>query len=78
MMQIRDDRSLGELFVELTKETTTLVRQEVQLAKTEMRQKATEAGTDVAFLGTGGALEAQLQLGRSRQGPRGCRPIASG
>ncbi len=55
-MDRRDDRSLGELFAELTKETTTLVRQEVQLAKTEMSQKASEAGKDVGFLGAGGAL----------------------
>ncbi|MBV9280670.1 MAG: phage holin family protein, partial [Chloroflexi bacterium] len=37
----REDRSLGELFAELSRETTTLVRQEVELAKTEMTQKAT-------------------------------------
>ncbi len=55
-MDRRDDRSIGELFAELTKETTTLVRQEVQLAKTEMSQKASEAGKDVGFLGAGGAL----------------------
>ncbi len=55
-MDRRDDRSLGELIAELTKETTTLVRQEVQLAKTEMSQKASEAGKDVGFLGAGGAL----------------------
>ncbi|MDP9351198.1 MAG: phage holin family protein [Chloroflexota bacterium] len=55
-MQSRDDRSLGELFAELTKETTTLVRQEVQLAKTEMSQKATEVSKDVGFLAAGGAL----------------------
>ncbi len=55
-MDRRDDRSLGELFAELTRETTTLVRQEVQLAKTEMSQKATEAGKDIGFLGAGGAL----------------------
>ena len=55
-MDRRDDRSLGELFAELTKETTALVRQEVQLAKTEMSQKASEAGKDVGFLGVGGAI----------------------
>ncbi len=55
-MDRRDDRSLGELFAELTKEMTTLVRQEVTLAKTEMSQKASEAGKDVGFLGAGGAL----------------------
>ena len=40
----RDDRSLGELFSELAQETSTLVRQEVNLAKTEMTQKASRAG----------------------------------
>ncbi len=55
-MQGRDDRSLGELFSELTQETTTLVRQEVQLAKTEMSQKASRVGKDVGFLAAGGAV----------------------
>jgi hypothetical protein len=35
----RDDRSIGELFAELSQKTTTLVRQEIQLAKVEMSQK---------------------------------------
>lgn len=47
------DRSLGELFSELTRETTTLVRQEVALAKTEMSHKAAEVGKDVGFLAAG-------------------------
>jgi hypothetical protein len=55
-MQGRDDRSLGELFSELTQETRTLVRQEVQLAKTEMSQKASQVGKDVGFLAAGGAV----------------------
>ncbi len=55
-MDRRDDRSIGDLFAELTKETTTLVRQEVQLAKTEMSQKAAEVSKDVGFLGAGGAV----------------------
>ena len=55
-MQDRDDRSLGELFSELAQETTTLVRQEVTLAKTEMSQKATRVGKDVGFLAAGGAV----------------------
>ena len=50
------DRSLGELFAELSRETTTLVRQEITLAKTEMTQKATRAGKDVGFLAVGGAI----------------------
>ncbi|HEX6290821.1 MAG TPA: phage holin family protein [Herpetosiphonaceae bacterium] len=51
-----DTRSLGELLSELANETTTLVRQEIQLAKTEMTQKATRAGKDVGMIGAGGAL----------------------
>jgi uncharacterized protein HemX len=51
----KEDRSLGELFAELTRETTTLVRQEVDLAKTEMSHKAAEVGKDVGFLAAGGA-----------------------
>jgi xanthine/uracil permease len=57
-MQQRGDgeRSLGDLFAELSRETTTLVRQEVALAKTELTQKATRAGKDVGFLAVGGAV----------------------
>ncbi len=51
-----DNRSLGDLFAELTHETTTLVRQEVELAKTEMSHKAAEVGKDVGFLVAGGAV----------------------
>lgn len=53
-MQGRDDRSIGELFAELAQESATLVRQEVQLAKTEMSQKASRVGKDVGFLAAGG------------------------
>lgn len=55
-MQSRDERSLGELFSELAQETSTLVRQEVNLAKTEMSQKASSAGKHVGVLAAGGAL----------------------
>ena len=56
MQQTQDDRSLGELFAELAREMSTLVRQEVALAKTEMTQKATRVGMNVAFLVIGGAI----------------------
>ena len=56
MQHKTDDRSLGDLFAELSRETTTLVRQEINLAKTEMTQKATRAGKDVGFLVAGGAV----------------------
>lgn len=52
----KDDRSLGELFSELAQETSTLVRQEVDLAKTEMGEKASRVGKDVGFLAAGGVL----------------------
>ncbi|MGH2389736.1 MAG: phage holin family protein [Chloroflexota bacterium] len=51
-----DTRSLGELFSELANETTTLIRQEVELAKAEFRQKAVSAGKDVGFIVVGGLL----------------------
>jgi uncharacterized membrane protein YqjE len=56
MMQGRDDRSLGELFAELAQETSTLVRQEVNLAKVEMSEKASRAGRHIGILAAGGAL----------------------
>jgi hypothetical protein len=55
-MEGRDDRSLGELFAELAQETSTLVRQEVNLAKTEMSQKAFTAGRHIGVLAAGGAV----------------------
>ncbi len=51
-----EDRSLGDLFADLSRDTTTLVRQEVELAKTELTQKATRVGKDVGFLAVGGAI----------------------
>jgi len=56
MEQSRDDRSLGELFSELSRQTSTLIRQEVALAKAEMKQKGTEVGKDVGMMAAGGAL----------------------
>ncbi len=56
MHQSRDDRSLGELFSELAQETSTLVRQEVNLAKVEMSEKASRAGRHAGVLAAGGAL----------------------
>ncbi len=54
--QNKQERSLGELFGELAKETSTLVRQEVTLAKTEITAKVTKVGKDVGFLVVGGAV----------------------
>ena len=56
MQQTQDDRSLGELFAELAREMSRLVQQEIALAKTEMTQKATRVGINVAFLLMGAAI----------------------
>lgn len=56
MQQSRDDRSLGELFAELTRQTSTLIRQEVALARTELTDKASKAGRDIGSLAIGGAV----------------------
>ncbi len=55
MAEGRDDRSLGELFGDLARETSTLVRQELRLAGTEMGQRATAVGKEVGVL-VGGAV----------------------
>jgi xanthine/uracil permease len=52
----RDERSLGELFAELSRQTSDLVRQEVNLAKAEMTQKARDMSKDASYIGAGGAL----------------------
>jgi hypothetical protein len=52
----REERSLGDLFAELARDTSSLVRQEVDLAKTEVTEKATKVGRDVGVIGVGAAL----------------------
>jgi drug/metabolite transporter (DMT)-like permease len=51
-----DERSIGELFAELSRETSVLVRKEMELATTEMTAKLKTAGTHAAIVATGGAL----------------------
>lgn len=52
----KEDLSLGELFADLSRETSTLVRQEVTLAKTEISEKVSSAGKDVGYVVAGGVL----------------------
>ena len=52
----QDNRTLGELFSELSRETGTLVRKEVELATTELTAKAKVAGGHVGVVAAGGAL----------------------
>ena len=53
MQPTKDDRSLGELFSDLARETGDLVKQEVTLARVEMTQKVTKLGKDAAMLAVG-------------------------
>ena len=71
MPALREDRSLGELFGQLSQDMTLLFRQEVQLARAEMSEKisrvtsnlvAVVAGGFVAYVGAL-ALVAALILG---------------
>ncbi len=57
----RPERSLGDLFADLSQQTSLLIRQEVLLAKSELSQKATQAGRGGAMLGVG-ALVANAAL----------------
>ena len=56
MARSQDERSLGELFAELSRETGVLVRKEVELATTEMTAKARTAAVHVGTIAAGGAL----------------------
>lgn len=58
----RDERSLGELFGELTSELGLLLRQELDLAKTEAREEARRAGMAAAWF-AGTAIAGLLALG---------------
>ena len=52
----RMDRSLGELFSDLSQQTAELVRQEMRLAKAELSQKAAEVGRHAMMIGAGVAF----------------------
>ena len=52
----RDDRSIGDLIKDLRDESTTLIRQELALAKTEMSEKASKAARNSAYIGVGAVL----------------------
>jgi uncharacterized membrane protein YqjE len=56
------ERSVGELLKQLANETSTLMRQELELAKAEMREKAGKAGPGFGMWGAAGAM-ALLALG---------------
>ena len=49
------DRPIGELLKQLATETTTLVRQELELAKAEFTEKGRKAGVGFGMWGAAGA-----------------------
>lgn len=51
-----EDRSFADLIRNLRDETTTLLRQEVALAKTEMSEKVTTVSRNLVFAVIGGAI----------------------
>jgi uncharacterized membrane protein len=50
----QQERSIGELFGQLTQDMTLLVRQEVQLARTEMSDKISRVTANLVSVGAGG------------------------
>jgi hypothetical protein len=56
MQPLREDRSLGQILRDLRDETSTLLRQEVDLAKTEMSEKISKAGQNIGSVAVGGAV----------------------
>jgi uncharacterized membrane protein YqjE len=48
------DRPIGELLTQLSQETTSLVRQELELAKAEMAQKGKQVGVGAGMFGGAG------------------------
>jgi putative superfamily III holin-X len=59
MTDIQDElreRPIGELMKQLAQETTTLVRQEIELAKAEVSEKGRKTGIGVGILGAAGVV----------------------
>jgi hypothetical protein len=50
------ERSIGELFGKLSDETSTLIRQEMALARAELTEKGKEAGKGAGLFGGAGAV----------------------
>ena len=52
--QARSLSNVGELFADISRDLSTLIRQETELAKAEMRQSAAKAGKGAGMLGGAG------------------------
>lgn len=56
MYQRREDRSLGDLFSDLSREAGDLVRHEIRLARMELTDKLSQMGKDAVSLAAWGAV----------------------
>jgi len=56
MQQTNNEPSLGDLFGNLARDMGTLVSQEITLARTELTEKASRVGKDIAMLAVGGLV----------------------
>lgn len=56
-----EDRSIGEILGDVTTDLSTLMRQELELAKAELKQTATRAGTGAGLFG-GAAVAGHMVL----------------
>jgi uncharacterized membrane protein YqjE len=54
--QTQDERSISELMRDLSQQSTALMRQELELAKAELREKGKTAGVGAGMFGTAGLL----------------------
>ncbi len=57
-----EERPVGELVSDVTRTLSTLMRQELELAKAELRQEAVKAGKGAGFLGGAGFAGWMLAL----------------
>jgi TRAP-type C4-dicarboxylate transport system permease small subunit len=56
MPELKQERSIGELFGQLSQDMTLLVRQEVQLARTEMSDKLSRFTANLISVAAGGVV----------------------
>jgi uncharacterized membrane protein len=54
MPELKQERSIGELFGQLSQDMTLLVRQEIQLARTEMSDKLSRLAANLISVAAGG------------------------
>src|ERR671918_560154 len=66
-----DDRPVGELVNQLSQQTSTLIRQELRLAQTELQEKGKRMGIGAGMFGGAGLVA----LPGRRQVERGTPPL---